>query len=60
MMMRVATARVIVVVMTTAMTVEMMRMIAPVIVNVTVVKAMIDNILAMIGVNPLVIERMKM
>ena len=50
----------IVVVTTAAITVEMVKMIAKLIVKATIVKTMISNIMAMIGVNPLVIERMKM
>ena len=53
MMMRVAIARVIVVV-----TVDMVMTIATVIVKVTIVKTMIANTMAMIGVNPLVVENM--
>ena len=60
MMMMVATTRVIVVVTATAVTVEMVKRIATVIVKATIVKTMIANIMAMIGVNPLVIENMKM
>ena len=43
-----------------AITVEMVKMIATLIVKATIVKTMISNIVAMIGVNPLVIEKMKM
>ena len=50
----------IVVVTTAAITVEMVKMIATLIVKATIVKTMISNIMAMIGVNPLVIEKMKM
>ena len=50
----------IVVVTTAAITVEMVKMIATLIVKATIVKTMISNIVAMIGVNPLVIEKMKM
>ena len=50
----------IVVVTTTAITVEMVKMIATLIVKATIVKTMISNIMVMIGVNPLVIEKMKM
>ena len=60
MMMKVATARVIVVVIAIAVTMEIMRMIEKVIVKATIVKTMIANIVAMIRVNPLVIERRKM
>jgi len=52
MMMKVATARVIVVVIAAVVTMEIMRMIATVIVKAAVVKTMIANIVAMIGVNP--------
>ena len=50
----------IVVVTAAAITVEMVKMIATLIVKATIVKTMISNIMAMIGVNPLVIEKMKM
>ena len=50
----------IVVVTTAAITVEMVKMIATLIVKATIVKTMISNIVAMIGVNPLVIKKMKM
>ena len=50
----------IVVVTAAAITVEMVKMIATLIVKATIVKTMISNIVAMIGVNPLVIEKMKM
>ena len=60
MMMKVATTRVIVVVIAVAMTVEIARMIATVIVKATIVKTMIANIVVMIGVHPLVIEKMMM
>ena len=53
MMMKVAIARVIVVV-----TVDMVMTIATVIVKETIVKTMIANTVAMIGVNPLVVENM--
>ena len=43
-----------------SITVEMVKMIATLIVKATIVKTMISNIVAMIGVNPLVIEKMKM
>ena len=55
MMMKVATSRVIVVVIATIVMVEIARMIATVIVEATIVKTMIANIVAMIGKNPLVI-----
>ena len=57
---KVATTRVIVVVITVAMTVEIARMIATVTVKATKVKTMIANIVVMIGVHPLVIEKMMM
>ena len=60
MMMKVAIARVVVVVITVVVIVEIARMIAIVIVKATIVKTMIANIMAMIGVNPLVIEKVKM
>ena len=50
----------IVVVTAAAITVEMVKMIATLIVKATIVKTMISNIVAMIGVNPLVIKKMKM
>ena len=50
----------IVVVTAAAITVEMVKMIATLIVKATIVKTMISNIVAMIGLNPLVIEKMKM
>ena len=60
MMMKVATSRVIVVAITATVTMVMMRMTATVVVKPTIVKTMIANIVAMIRVNPLVIEKMKM
>ena len=60
MLMKVATTRVIVVVIAAAVTMEILRMIATVIVKAAIMKTMIANIVAMIGVNPLVIERRKM
>ena len=60
MMIKVATARMIVVVIVVAVTMEMARMTTTVIVIATIVKTMIANIVTMIGVNPLVIEKMKM
>ena len=60
MMIKVATARMIVVVIAIAVTMEMARMTTTVIVIATIVKTMIANIVTMIGVNPLVIEKMKM
>ena len=60
MMMKEVMPRVIVVVTTAAVTVNMMMMIATVIVRATTVKTMIANKVEMIGVNPLVIEKMKM
>ena len=53
-------ARVIVVVTATTVTVDMVMMTTTVIVKATIVKTMIANTVAMIGVNPLVIENMKM
>ena len=53
-------ARVIVVVTATTVTVDIVIMTTTVIVKATIVKTMIANIMAMIGVNPLVIENMKM
>ena len=55
-----STARVIVVVIAVVITMEIARMIATVIVKATIKKTMTANIVAMIGVNPLVIEKMKM
>ena len=52
MMMRVAIARVIVVVIQAAVTLGMMRMTTLVIVKATIVKTMIAKIVAMIGANP--------
>ena len=52
MMIKVATARVIVVVMVVVVTIEIARMIATVMVIATIVKTMIANIVEMIGVNP--------
>ena len=60
MMMKVATTRVIVVVIAAAVTMEILRMIATVIVKAAIMKTMIANIVAMIWVNLLVIERRKM
>ena len=60
MMMKIATVRVIVVLIAAAVTMEIVRMIATVIVKVTRVKTKIANIVVMIGVNPLVIKKMKM
>ena len=59
MMMRVATVRVIVVETITAVTTDMVMTIVIVIVRATIVKTMIANTVATIGVNPLVIEKMK-
>ena len=53
-------ARVIVVVTATTVTVDMVMMTTTVIVKATIVKTMIANTVAMIGVNPLVIENRKM
>ena len=53
-------ARVIVVVTATTVTVDMVMMTTTVIVKATIVKTMIANTVAMIRVNPLVIENMKM
>ena len=58
-MMKVVIVRVIVVVAVVA-TMELVKMLAIVIVKATIVKTMIANIVAMIGVNPLVIEKKKM
>ena len=57
---KVATTRVIVVVIEVVVTMEIVRMIATVIVKATRVKTKIANKVTMIGVNPLVIENMKM
>ena len=62
---KVATTRVIVVVIEVVVievvvTMEIVRMIATVIVKATRVKTKIANKVTMIGVNPLVIEKMKM
>ena len=51
--------RVIVVVTTTAMTVDTMMIAAPIVMT-TVVKVKIAHTVEMIGVNPLVIEKIKM
>ena len=59
MMIKIVIARVIVVVTTAIVIVDMVRMIATVIVKATIVKTMIANIAAMTGTNPLVIEKMK-
>ena len=56
MIMKEVIARVIVVVIAAAVTMEMERMIATVRVKATIVKTMIANIVATIGVNPQVIE----
>ena len=58
--MKVVIARVIIVVIVAVVTMEMVRMIAIVIVKVTIVETTIANIVATIGMNPLVIEKMKM
>ena len=58
MMMEVMT-RVIVVVTATTIIVDMMMMTVALIVRAAIVKIMIANTVAMIGVNPLVIEKMK-
>ena len=50
----------IVVVTATTVTVDMVMMTTTVIVKATIVKTMIANTVAMIRVNPLVIENMKM
>ena len=60
MMTKVVTIRVIVVMIAVVVTLEIVRMTATMIVIAIVVMAMIANIVATIGVNPLVIERMKM
>ena len=60
MMMKVAISKVIMVVVVAVVTIEIVRMTTIVIVKATIVKTMIANIVAMIGVNPLVIEKMKM
>ena len=52
--------RMIVVVTTTAVTVDMMMMTATPIVMTTAIEVMIAHTTKMIGVNPLVIEKMKM
>ena len=59
MMMKVVIARVAVVVTAAVVTMEMVMMIATVTVKATIVKTMIANKVTMIGVNPLVIEKMK-
>ena len=59
MIMKEVMPRVIVVVTTTIVTADIVMMIAKMIVKATMVKIMIANIVAMIGVNPLVIEKMK-
>ena len=59
MIMKEVTPRVIVVVTTAIVTADIVMMIATMIVKATMVKIMIANIVAMIGVNPLVIEKMK-
>ncbi|KAK9984356.1 hypothetical protein SO802_033881 [Lithocarpus litseifolius] len=50
----------VIVVVTTAATVDMIMMTAALIVRTTAAKVMIARIVVMIGVNPLVIEKMKM
>ena len=60
MMIMVATARAIVVVIVAVVTMAIVRMIATMIVKAIIVKTMIANIVAMIGVNRLVIEGRKM
>ena len=62
MMMKVVTARMLIMATTTVMTVEIVGTITVMIVIVkrTVTKIRIAKIVAMIGENPLVIERMKM
>ena len=57
--MKVAMARVIVVVIAVVVTMETVKMIAIVTAKATTVKTMIANIVAMTGVNSLVIEKMK-
>ena len=59
MMIKIVIAIVIVVVTVAIVIVDRVRMIATVIVNATIVKTMIANIVAMMGMNPLVIEKMK-
>ena len=51
--------KVIVIVTTTAMTVDMMMIATPIVMT-TVVKVKIAHTVEMIGVNPLVIEKIKM
>ena len=60
MMMKQVVPRVIIVVAVAAVTVDIVMMIATTIVRATTVKTMIANTVAMIRVNPLVIEKMKM
>ena len=60
MLMKVATTRVIVVVIAAAVTMEILRMIATVIVKAAIMKTMAANIVSMIGVNPRVIEKIKL
>ena len=59
MMMKEVMSKVIVVVTVAAVTVNMTMMIATTLVRATVAKIMIANIVAMTGVNPLVIEKIK-
>ena len=60
MMIKEVMPRVIVVVTAAAMIVDMMIMTLTLIVKAIIVKTMIANTVAMIGVNPLMIENMKM
>ena len=59
-MMKQVMPRVIIVVAVAAVTVDIVMMTATTIVRATTVKTMIANTVAMIRVNPLVIEKMKM
>ena len=59
MMMKEVMQRVIVVVTATVVIVDIVMMTTTTIVRVTTMKTMIANIVAMIGVSPLVIEKMK-
>ena len=59
MMMKEVMSKVIVVVTVAAVTVNMTMMIATTLVRATVAKIMIANTVAMTGVNPLVIEKIK-
>ena len=60
MMMKEVMPKVIVIVIAAAVAMDMVMTTATMLVRATTMKTMIANIVAMIGVNPLVIEKMKM